>query len=140
MVGSREISDDREVLLDLFWATNGPSWKEGAVWNVDSSISDWHGVKVDSSGRVIELELISLGLEGGSHRMFSSHTGGDKIAQHRYHLAEKYLRRGNFCWSATRCRFKLFTAMTWDGRLESRCSCSPFREGAVSIFTVVRCS
>lgn len=105
-VGFRERSVDRKVLLDLFWATNGPSWK-GAVWNVDSSISEWHGVKVNSAGRVMELELISVGLEGGAHRIITSRTGVVEIAQHRYSLAEKYLQCGNFLYSISPCRFKL---------------------------------
>lgn len=59
-------SDDRDVLLELFRATNGLSWKRNDGWNSSASISTWHGVQVDENGRVVKLDLSGNGLEGES--------------------------------------------------------------------------
>lgn len=56
--------DDRSILMELYSATNGSSWKINYGWDTDSSLSSWHGVTVNEAGRVVELELADNGLEG----------------------------------------------------------------------------
>ena len=56
--------DDRSVLIELFLATNGPSWYNNDGWNTSASISTWHGVTVDEAGRVVMLDLGINYLEG----------------------------------------------------------------------------
>ena len=60
---------DREALIALYDATRGEIWynnsKGNEVWDVDeenSDISSWHGVTVNSAGRVTGLDLYSNSL------------------------------------------------------------------------------
>ena len=62
-------ASDREALIALYDATRGEYWynnsKGNEVWDVDdvnSDISSWHGVTVNSAGRVIGLDLYSNSL------------------------------------------------------------------------------
>ena len=52
---------DATVLRGLYRATGGPDWTN--PWN-ESSVEDWHGVTVDSLGRVVRLDLTGNGLTG----------------------------------------------------------------------------
>ena len=59
-------ASDREALIALYDATRGEIWYNNRngneVWDVDevnSDISSWHGVTVNSAGRVTELNLYS---------------------------------------------------------------------------------
>ena len=53
---------DRDILVALYDATNGPNWIQRENWLTDSPIGDWYGVKVEGNGRVIRLELSNNGL------------------------------------------------------------------------------
>ena len=55
---------DREVLLALYLATDGPNWKNRGNWLSSAEIGDWYGVTADADGRVIALDLRSNLLEG----------------------------------------------------------------------------
>ena len=55
---------DREALVALYNATDGPSWEDNTNWLSDAPIGEWYGVSVDSNGRVIGLNLYSNGLNG----------------------------------------------------------------------------
>lgn len=55
---------DREVLRALYDATDGPNWKENSGWLTDAPLREWHGVRTDSDGRVIDLSLFNNGLWG----------------------------------------------------------------------------
>ena len=55
---------DREALMSLHGATGGPDWDRSAGWLGDGILDDWHGVSVDSLGRVMTLDLSSNGLAG----------------------------------------------------------------------------
>lgn len=57
-------SNDRDVLLELFQATDGRSWKKNYGWNSSASLSTWYGVEVDENGRVSNLNLSGNDLEG----------------------------------------------------------------------------
>ena len=55
---------DRDALMALYNATNGPSWTVSTNWNTTERLDNWHGVKTDDDGRVINLVLEDNGLNG----------------------------------------------------------------------------
>ena len=55
---------DREALVALFQATDGPHWRNNENWLSAAEIGDWHGVTADAAGRVIALDLSSNHLDG----------------------------------------------------------------------------
>ena len=50
-------SPDREVLVSLYNATEGPNWANNTNWLSDKPLGEWHGVTTDANGRVTELNL-----------------------------------------------------------------------------------
>ena len=48
---------DRDVLLALYDVTDGLNWAQSENWTTKRQLDDWHGVSVDSQGRVIGLRL-----------------------------------------------------------------------------------
>ena len=54
---------DREVLITLYNATNGPSWNRSDNWLSDEPIGEWYGVTTVND-RVTALMLYSEGLRG----------------------------------------------------------------------------
>ena len=50
------LSSDRDVLVALYNATDGPNWTNSTNWLSDKPLGDWHGVTV-AGGRVTELAL-----------------------------------------------------------------------------------
>lgn len=55
---------DREVLVALYDATDGPNWRSSDNWPTDSPLRDWYGVTTDTSGRVVGLSLGGNNLSG----------------------------------------------------------------------------
>ena len=55
---------DRDVLIELYHATDGPNWNYSMNWLTDQSVENWIGVTTDRTGRVISLNLNSAGLKG----------------------------------------------------------------------------
>ena len=55
---------DRDVLIELYNATNGDDWDDNTNWKSNKPISEWYGVTTDSSGRVTELDLEENDLTG----------------------------------------------------------------------------
>ena len=55
---------DREVLVRLYEATDGPNWTDNRNWLTDAPIGNWYGVDTDSDGRVTFLFLIDNNLNG----------------------------------------------------------------------------
>ena len=55
---------DREPLISLYRATDGPNWTRNLNWLSERPIRQWHGVRVDGRGRVTELILPDNGLIG----------------------------------------------------------------------------
>ena len=43
---------DRDVLVALYHATNGPTWENNTNWLGDAPLGQWHGVITDPNGRV----------------------------------------------------------------------------------------
>ena len=57
-------SVDRDALVDLYDATNGPNWRNNANWNTSAPLDQWHGVSTDQNGRVSALDLGDNQLSG----------------------------------------------------------------------------
>ena len=55
---------DRDILVALYEATDGPSWTINTNWLNDGPLENWHGVEVDGDGRVITLKLARNNLTG----------------------------------------------------------------------------
>ena len=55
---------DRDVLVALYEATDGPNWVKNDNWLTDAPLGEWHGVMTDASGRVEGLYLWENGLTG----------------------------------------------------------------------------
>ena len=55
---------DRDLLVELYHATNGDSWYESTNWLTNAPLNSWYGVTTDSAGRVRELSLSENGLSG----------------------------------------------------------------------------
>ena len=55
---------DREALVALYNATNGPNWTNNTNWVSEAHLGQWHGVSTDESGRVNNLELVDNNLVG----------------------------------------------------------------------------
>jgi len=55
---------EREVLIELYHATDGPNWETSSNWLSDVAVGEWHGVVTDLSGRVVELRLPDNQLAG----------------------------------------------------------------------------
>ena len=59
-----ELKRERDALIALYNSTNGPYWKTSTHWLSDSPLGTWYGVKTDSEGRVVSLNLYNNGLRG----------------------------------------------------------------------------
>ncbi len=57
-------ASDREVLIRLYHATNGPNWRSNANWLSDAPLDEWSGVATDDDGRVTLLALNANRLTG----------------------------------------------------------------------------
>ena len=57
-------STDRDALVALYNATDGANWTKNRNWNIGDDLSQWHGIKVNDDGRVVELQLAFNNLQG----------------------------------------------------------------------------
>lgn len=55
---------DRAALVSLYHGLQGSGWDLSTNWLTDEPINQWHGVKVDQRGRVVELTLYNNNLTG----------------------------------------------------------------------------
>ena len=55
-------SSDRDALVALYNATDGPNWKNAPNWLSDKPLGTWWGVDTDADGRVTKLVLIANNL------------------------------------------------------------------------------
>ncbi len=55
---------DREALVALYNATDGPNWANNENWLSGASIGEWYGVRTDDNGRVTWLSLSDNRLSG----------------------------------------------------------------------------
>ena len=58
------VSSDREVLVTLYHAADGPNWRNSTNWLSDAPLNEWHHVSADSKGRVTRLDLSDNQLTG----------------------------------------------------------------------------
>ncbi len=64
-VSVSETNTDRELLIDFYHATDGPNWTDNTNWLTDEPLEEWHGIEVDSTGRVSTIWLVDNSLRGG---------------------------------------------------------------------------
>ncbi len=55
---------DRDVLVELYNATDGPNWTTDTNWLSEMPLEEWHGVSTNANGRVTGLSLRSNNLVG----------------------------------------------------------------------------
>ena len=55
---------ERDILIALYNATNGPHWLRRDNWLTNAPLGSWHGVETDGQGRVTGLNLRRNGLLG----------------------------------------------------------------------------
>ena len=48
---------DRQILTNLFYATDGENWDDTDTWASERPLGDWRGVETNDEGRVIGLQL-----------------------------------------------------------------------------------
>ena len=63
-IGRTSAETDREALVALYNATDGPGWDDDENWLTDAPLDDWRGVEIDDNGRVTELALYENELSG----------------------------------------------------------------------------
>lgn len=61
-IGIYSPSPDKEALIALYNATDGPNWTN--PWDLNADISTWHGITVNTEGRVTEINLYNNSLSG----------------------------------------------------------------------------
>ncbi len=92
------LEQDSLALIDLYYATNGPSW--GRSWDLTKPVDEWYGVTIES-GRVTKLHLANWN-ESGTEHVFMNLTGeipnsfGDLSALIELHLGDNQLLTGSF--------------------------------------------
>ena len=57
-------SADRAALVAFYEAAGGDNWDSNRNWLTEAPLRDWHGVQVNSSGRVVSLVLVENNLKG----------------------------------------------------------------------------
>ena len=62
--GADPVEADRAALEALYNATGGATWTDNTNWLSAETLSEWHGVSTDATGRVTDLNLIQNGLSG----------------------------------------------------------------------------
>ena len=50
-------ASDREILVTLYNALDGPNWEDSGNWLSDTPLGEWSGVTTDDNGRVIWLQI-----------------------------------------------------------------------------------
>ena len=65
---------DKAVLEAFYDATGGANWNNNEGWKTDRPLSEWHGVRTDDDGRVIDLVLRANNLSGEIPRELGSLT------------------------------------------------------------------
>lgn len=55
---------DRSALMALYDATGGSRWRNRSGWGSSAPLEDWHGVRVNFRGRVVEIDLHHNNLTG----------------------------------------------------------------------------
>ena len=80
-------SVDRDVLVALYQATDGPHWHSADNWLTDAPLEDWYGIDADAAGRVVGLDLIANNLTGSIPPELGSLDGLGRLRLQRNALA-----------------------------------------------------
>ena len=64
VVSVGEVSSDRASLVHFYHATDGPNWQNNTNWLTNEPLDQWHGISVDSAGRVVSIWLNRNNLKG----------------------------------------------------------------------------
>ena len=80
------IASDREALVALYNASDGPNWNNNSGWLTDAPIGQWHGVTTDVGGRVTRLSLPDNRLSGEIPAALGSLTSLQGLTLHRNQL------------------------------------------------------
>jgi hypothetical protein len=59
-----DATQDRQALMDLYSATGGDQWKNNSGWGQGAPSNSWHGIQVNSQGRVTRVDLFNNALSG----------------------------------------------------------------------------
>ena len=55
---------DRDVLIALYDATDGPNWADNTKWLSHAPLGEWHGITTDAAGQITEVDLEENRLRG----------------------------------------------------------------------------
>ncbi len=55
---------EREILVELYNATDGTNWMNNTNWITETPLGEWHGISTGSDGRVNHINLTDNGLSG----------------------------------------------------------------------------
>ena len=85
--GGASAASDREALVALYNATDGPNWFDNTNWLSDEPLGEWHGVSVGQAGRVVVLDLSWNGLSGDLPEELGSLSSLRKLYLHSNELS-----------------------------------------------------
>ena len=66
------VATDREILVTVYNALDGPNWEDSENWLSDAPLGEWSGVTTDDNGRVIWLRI-------GGVRVWTGVERGDSL-------------------------------------------------------------
>ena len=81
------MNTDRSALTALYNATDGDNWKNNTNWLSDKPLGEWHGVTMDSNGRVAGLRLFDNRLSGAIPPELGSLTNLTQLVFHTNQLS-----------------------------------------------------
>ncbi|MFI3315736.1 MAG: discoidin domain-containing protein [Rikenellaceae bacterium] len=61
---TESVSIDRDILMELYYATDGDNWYNNDNWGSSADLGDWDGIDTDDEGNVIEIYLPESNLTG----------------------------------------------------------------------------
>ena len=88
------IEKDKKVLLDIYKNTNGDEWL--TKWDLETPVSQWHGIKVHNN-RVVAIDLLENNLVGQLPESI-----GELQYLQSLNLAFNLIRDEQACWKTSR--------------------------------------
>ena len=59
-----QLANERAALMEFYYSTNGPNWKNNRNWGSDKPLNDWYGLSVNMDGTVSSISLNENNLNG----------------------------------------------------------------------------